>query len=48
MVRVSYVRIGKQVILVVHAVGYTVEVLSLGQQLPLQCGAGPNVHKRGL
>ncbi|TNN66608.1 hypothetical protein EYF80_023142 [Liparis tanakae] len=41
-------RVREQVVRVVHAVGITVIVLRLGQQLPLQRGAGPNVHKGGL
>lgn len=44
----SYVRVREQVILIVHTVRHAVEVLCLGQQLPLQRGAGSNVHKGGL
>lgn len=42
------VGVRKKVVLVLHAVGGAVEVLRLGQQLPLQRRAGPNVHKGGL
>ncbi|KAG7217611.1 hypothetical protein INR49_021299 [Caranx melampygus] len=41
-------RVREQVVLIIHAVGHTVEVLCLSQQLPLQRRAGPNVHKGGL
>lgn len=44
----TYVRVRKQVIFIIHAVGHTVVVLRLSQKLPLQGRAGPDVHKGGL
>lgn len=46
--RGSYLQVRQQIILIIQAVGHTIEILRLSQHLPLQRGPRMDVHKGGL